>query len=164
MKKLIFLFIVIIIVSCKNETTKSNIDLNEVMEIEKEVTKDISDTSDNQIFLNKELTKEKLQELYDLIVLKNEHPEFKVSINKQLKSYVNDSIPNKAIAEGTINNIALKGDIIQVSDSIQKVELYFDFLTKNTVKKDSIWAIFTSKTIIVNGEELKSTKVTFSYN
>ncbi len=117
-------------------------------------------------FLYQELSTVKLQELYDLLALKQEHPEFKESIETQLENYTNDTMAaiNKPEKESLIKNIELKGNLIEVSDSVQKMKLYYDVVSNNLIQKDSIWAEVTTHEIEVNGKKVKSKKIKFSAN
>ncbi|RZN83846.1 MAG: hypothetical protein EVB11_03755 [Winogradskyella sp.] len=179
MKNRIYIFIVLILFSCNNRNDSPNAkeashfeeaDLEiEKVSIESEKDKDTDDLMldieefnfATESFQYEELSQLKLQEMYDLLSLQKSKPEFSESIELQLKDYT-DTIKQSLIAEEVIiQNLELKEDLIQVSDSTQKMKLHFDIVSKNSIKKDSIWAIITTKIILFEGEKIKSNKIRF---
>ena len=109
MKKLIYIFIVLIAVSCNNQPEKST-DKNmlEMNEDDYEVKISGSGESIDNSFIYEDLSIQKLQEMYDLISLKEKHPEFAKTIKSQLKVYTNDSINIPNSKDVLIKNIKLK--------------------------------------------------------
>lgn len=116
----------------------------------------------NNSFVYEELAAQKLQEMYDLISLKDKHPEFAKTIKSQLKDYTNDSISISNSTDILIKNIKLKGEIVKVSDSVQKMKLFYDIISNNNTMQDSIWAIITINEIAFEGKKIKSKKIKFS--
>lgn len=161
MKKLIYIFFVIII-SCNNRDEKvmnaDTIEMNSNYETEDIENKKIKSNT----FIHEDLSTQKLQEMYDLLSLKLKHPEFEETINSQLKTYTNDSINIPNSTDVIIKNIKLKEEIIQVSDSAQKMKLYYDVVSNNTIQKDSIWATITINKITFEGNKKKSKKIKFN--
>ncbi len=158
MKKLIYIFIVLIMVSCNNNMKDNAPVVNadyETLEAEKFIIKP-------NTFIYEELAIQKLQEMYDLISLKDKHPEFAKTIKSQLKTYTNDSIGIPNSKDVLIKNIKLKEEIIQVSDSVQKMRLYYDIVSNSSIQKDSVWATITINEIIFEGKKIKSKKIKFN--
>ena len=120
-------------------------------------------TENNTTFLYKNMTTEKLQEFLDLIALQNKHPEFSEEIKSQLKNYTKDSLSNyKTIEDVLIKNIELQGAIIKLNDTIEKMKITFDLISKNDIKQDSIWAEVTTHGVELNGKQMQSRKVRFN--
>jgi len=164
MKKLAWVFSVLMILSCKNETTKNMIETSSATEAVEDISLIETAKPSAEIFKYQELSTIKLQELYDLLTLKHEHPEFKESIESQLKNYTNDIMINSNKSESLIKNIKLKGDLIKVSDSVQKMKLYYDIVSNSLIQKDSIWAEVTTNHININGKKIESKKIKFTTN
>ena len=158
MKKLIYIFSVLILVSCNNNMKESapavNVDYETLEEAEEFIIKPSS-------FIYEELATQKLQEMYDLINLKDKHPEFAKTIKSQLKDYTNDKISTPNSTNILIENLKLKGELIKVSDSVQKMKLYYDMVSNNSKQKDSLWAIITVHEINFEGKKIKSKKIKF---
>ena len=163
MKNIRLIFIVFIIVSCKSETAKSSNTLEHAIEsVEMKVEEKLveKNTENNTTFLYKNMTTEKLQEFLDLIALQNKHPEFSEEIKSQLKNYTKDSLSNyKTIEDVLIKNIELQGAIIKLNDTIEKMKITFDLISKNDIKQDSIWAEVTTHVVELNGKQMQSRKV-----
>lgn len=156
MKKLIYIFIVQIVVSCNNMKDNApsvNADY-EVLKTEKIIAK--------PNFIYEELAIQKLQEMYDLISLKEQHPEFSKAIKSQLKAYTNDSIGIPNSKDILIKNIKLKGEVVKVSDSVQKMKLFYDIISNSSIKQDSIWAIIMTNKIDFEGKKIESKKIKFN--
>lgn len=158
MKKLIYIIIVLIIVSCHNNMKDNAPSVNadyEFIETEKFIVK--------PNFIYEELAVQKLQEMYDLVSLKDKHPEFSKTIKSQLKAYTNDSINISSSSDVIIKNMKLKGEVVKVSDSVQKMKLFYDIISNNNnTKQDSIWAIITTYKIDFEGKKIESKKIKFS--
>ncbi len=162
MKRLIYIFVVLFITSCTNNRKEVSI---EAVEMEKTETvlestalEDVKET-----FTFQHLTEQKLQDYFDLLVLKQQHPEFIDDIRTQLHELSEDSIIISYFPqEVDIKNVQQIGETQQISDSIQKIKLRFDISTNDSVKKDSIVAIIKTKRITLDNEELISTKVVFT--
>ncbi len=163
MKKLVNIFVVLLIISCANER-KSEAPI-EVVNMEKtETVLENSAMEDvKEAFTFQHLTEQKLQDYFDLLVLKQQHPEFIDDIRAQLHELSEDSIIISYFPqEVDIKNVQQIGETQQISDSIQKIKLRFDISTNDSVKKDSIIAIIKTKRITLDNEELISTKVVFT--
>ncbi|WP_223032407.1 hypothetical protein [Hanstruepera marina] len=166
MKKLIYIFIIIIIISCNNNETKSisteSIDFEEATIDEEYAIPETYAVSKTTRFEHQKLSIEKLQEFYDLLVLKQKHPEFNEDISIQLKKYTDETLLNFKKKEAIIKNVKLLENPIQVSDSTQRIKLGFDLVSNELITKDTIWATIFTKNIIVEGNTKKSIKIKFS--
>ena len=170
MKKIFFIFIVLIIVSCKNNTVKSSSEMEQVtegvrMDLELEefyIPEEATVDNKTETFEFKELTTEKLQELYDVLTLIQKHPEFKDSLTSQLKTFTKDSLAVITSSEVIIDNLRLKGNVLKTNDSTQKMKLFYNITSKNNKTLDSIWAEITFKSINVDGKKMKSKKLKFN--
>lgn len=115
--------------------------------------------------MNTPLINQKLQEFYDLLALQNQHPEFMDEVAEQLKNYTQDSISNfKVDKVVVIKDIRRLGNVIRVNDSSEKIKLTYTKMVDNIKTVDTIYAIISNKTILVDNEPLTSNKVRFSKN
>ena len=109
------------------------------------------------------LTSEKLQNYFELIKLKNEHPKFQEDILEELKGISDEEFTKIDSSESfTIENIRMVGKGIILSDSVQKMILHYDFVSENQTKTDSIAAWIKTKSVLLEGVPKKSFKITFS--
>ncbi|AUC82165.1 hypothetical protein CW733_08500 [Lacinutrix sp. Bg11-31] len=157
-------------VSCKNKTVKSSSEMEQVtedvrMDLELEefyVPEETTTNNKTETFEFKELTTEKLQELYDVLTLIQKHPKFKDSLTSQLKTFTKDSLAVPKSLEITIDSLRLKGSVLKPNDSTQKMKLLYNVTSKNNKTQDSIWAEITFKTINVDGKQMQSKKLKFN--
>ncbi len=141
------------IVSFKNTSPEAEIfadkDLNEVF---KKV-----DFEKNTAQLTP-LIKQKLQEYYDLLVLKETNPEFSDEIKEQLKKLSDEKLEiASTINPVSIKNILFISALEKVSDSIQKVKFSYE---RNS-KKDSLTAIIKSSPIKIEDQIIWNTQILF---
>ena len=68
----------------------------------------------------------------------------------------------KTIEDVLIKNIELQGAIIKLNDTIEKMKITFDLISKNDIKQDSIWAEVTTHGVELNGKQMQSRKVRFN--
>ncbi|GAA3612380.1 hypothetical protein Q4Q39_04370 [Flavivirga amylovorans] len=157
MKKLIYIICILIFISCKNEVNK----VSEIPAFEEEDAEVYR--SDDNFVMNRYqiLSTQKLQEYFDLIKLKEKHPEFKDDILIQLRKLSNDSIPNYA-GDFSIENIRQVGEVETISDSVQKIKLVYNVVSDAYKSNDSILATISSKTIFIDDTATISNKVVFS--
>ena len=165
MKKLICVFMILFFASCSNRAEKnmefSPVDIDDYNDQIEDL--EISRIESNSMrYIN--LSQDKLQEMYDLVALKQSHPEFKKTIESQLKNYTLDSLITIAKEESHIKNVKIKEKIIQVSDSVQKMKLYYDIVSVTSTKPDSIWAEVITNTLVIDGETKIANKIKFSFN
>lgn len=163
MKRFLYIYVAFFMMSCANER-KNEAPIEGVnMEKTETMLESTAFEDAKEAFTFQHLTEQKLQDYFDLLVLQQQHPEFIEDIRTQLHELSEDSIiisyfPQKV----DIKNIQQIGETQIISDSIQRIELRFDIITNNSVKKDSITAIIKTKTITLDNEELSSTKVVFT--
>jgi hypothetical protein len=114
-------------------------------------------------FLYQQLTNQKLQDYFDLLLLQKNHPEFKNDIIKQLQDISDEQRTISATANNIkIQNIKQIGMPQKLSESVQKLTLSFDIVIGKTRQKDTIFAMINAKKISLDGKEFVSTKVFFS--
>lgn len=163
-KHIIIILANILFSACAMETkTMKNADThNKIVTLdEEEIIADFE--ADSQI--NAQLITQKLQDFYDLIALNNKHPEFADDVTKQLKNYTSGPIDNFTVDDIVlIKNIKQLGNIISVNDSTQKIKLTYKKVTKSIKAADTIYAIISNKTIMIDGKNLVSNKIQFSKN
>jgi len=164
MRKLLYIFIALFIISCAKKQKEAPIEATESMEIDK--TETVIETAaiedKKEAFSYQNLTEQKLQDYYDLLVLQQQHPAFIEDIKTQLQKLSKDviTIPD-ATEKVTIKNVQQIGESQQVSDSVQKIRLSFDVVTENSKKRDSITALVSTKKLYLDQKEIISTKVVF---
>jgi hypothetical protein len=109
------------------------------------------------------LVEKKFKEFYNLNVLLKDYPDFKNDIESRIENFttgrrkifqINDSIK--------VVNIRQKGPFIKVSDSTDMTQVLFDVITDTEIKTDSVTAFITKKKLLIDGEEVTSTKVKFT--
>lgn len=160
MKNSIYIFSILLFFSCSNRSEKNSFN-DDILVSDIEVEMESFEVAPES-FKYKELSHQKLQEMYDLMSLKQSSPKFHEIIQLQLEAYT-DEVEEISIDEDVkIENLELKEDIITVSDSIQKMKLYYDLVSNNTIKKDSIWMTIINKTIRLENELVTTKKVKFS--
>lgn len=153
MKKLIYIIAVLFIWSCANGPS-----LNKEAAID-EVTSKVAEfeKGENAIF------KEKLTRYFDLLKLKEIHPDFETDLISQLQNLSQNEIIEIKNLEGiNIENITVVNNISTVSDSIEKVKLTYNIVGKNISKKDSIYAYKTTTEIMIDGYPVKSFDIKFA--
>ena len=169
MKKLYYILSLFLVFSCMNNAEKKALDLEEESVLETETLNvneavDIK-TENAYLFTEQDIAYQKLQEFYDLNVLKQHHPEFEEDISKQIAELSNSELNLPRLTrEIKINNLKQIETAEQLNDSILKLKLSYDLHSEQGTQKDSITAIIKTSTIIIEGKEQKSYKVTFEKN
>uniref|UniRef100_UPI0025E7610D hypothetical protein n=1 Tax=Winogradskyella sp. TaxID=1883156 RepID=UPI0025E7610D len=164
---ILLIFISILLSACAMENRKvKSADENYEMATEDLDVEILDDFKvESTIDINKPLINQKLQDFYDLIALQNQHPEFTDEVAEQLKNYTNDSISNfKTDNIAIIKNVKQLGKVVFINDSTQKIKLSYTKVMKNNKTIDTIFAIITNKTIMIDDKTLVSNKVSFSKN
>ncbi len=155
MKKTIILLLSFML-SCVNHTTKNDVyalEDSELMEYEMKA---------NNFTLEK-LASEKLQNYFELLKLKKEHPEFKEDIVLRLKEFSKQELVKMDDLDSFyVKNIRKAETALKLSDSVQKLKLYYDITLGNRNKTDSLNALITSKKIMLDGIETKSIVIKFA--
>lgn len=158
MKQIIILLVIIMTVSCAKQRDPSDMHFETEEIYETDLDYDAKTMGVNYA----DLSIQKLSEYFELIQLQQQHPEFDDDIQLQISGLIKDSTILKAYPEPfSITNIEPADSIIKLSDSLHSVTLYFDVLSNNKTSKDSIVALITTKTILLDAQEVVSTKVTF---
>jgi len=162
MKKSIYILLCLLWMSCANETKSSKLEVVDEEQLEAP-TRDFDMSAPIKAKESYEnLAISKLKNYFDLIRLQNEHPEFREDILIQLQDLTKDGDASYNYSDiDSIQNIQQKGTTIQVNDSIQRLKLYFEKVQGSQVIPDSITAIITTKTITLDNQTVKATKVKF---
>ncbi|TMM55898.1 hypothetical protein FEE95_14715 [Maribacter algarum] len=154
MRKTIFVLVIWILSSCGNNMNKEYI-----------VTNDDSTASEYEIdrkdFTLENLVSERLKNYFELLKLKNEHPEFQEDILKQLKDFSKEGFIKTDSSNFSVENIRTVGETVVLSDSLKSMRLYYDSVSTNGIETDSIDALIMTKIILLDGIETKSTKISF---
>lgn len=154
--KKIYIFIFLIYFSCSRVREQENIVYAEEdnMVIEEGFMKfDINNTDQLTTIL-----KQKLQEYYDLLILKNSSPEFNEQIDSQLNKILREKPQTDTFNDSTkINNITFLSDPENVSDSIQKIK----FSYKAGTIIDTLSAIIKTTPITIDDQMIWSTNISF---
>lgn len=110
------------------------------------------------------ISTQKLNEYFELVKLKQQHPEFESDINEQLLSFTTDSLSVlKYGSDFTISNIQQTGNRKIISDSVEVFTLKYTVTTDSKVFQDSILTHVTSVTHYLQSvEAVNIKKVKFS--
>ena len=152
----------IICISCANNSPEQNLKAFEINDVE---IHEATSESEAESFVYEKMIGQKLQDYYDLSVLQIKHPDFKETIEQQLRRISKDSsildIPNEKL---WIHNVRQHGKHQELSDSIHKIKIIFDIVGENFLKKDSITAIIKNKVIILDEKKTQTISISFSKN
>lgn len=160
MRKGIYILVCLLWISCANETKSSKFEMADEEFLETpmlEVDMDVSKTIKTQ----ESLAINKLLDYVDLIKLKNQHPEFREDIMLQLQALTKDTLVLPYTQIVAIQNIRQSDSAIHVNDTLQHLHLYFDVISNNKTYPDSIRALITSRTILLDDKPVISSKVRF---
>lgn len=106
----------------------------------------------------KPLLKQKLQEYYDLLLLKNSSPDFSEQIDKQLNKILKETTRIDSLNDSTrINNITFLSDPENVSDSVQKIK--FSYEAGPII--DSLSAVIKTTPVTIEDKVIWSTNISF---
>lgn len=151
MKNILYILVLLFIVSCKNETMKS-------VSADMEVSTDAVESTVNSNALQ-DISTQKLNEYFELIQLKQLHPEFESDINAQLLSFTNGHKSFKNYEEGfMVSNIQHSGKSKTLSDSVEVFTLKYTVTTHSKIFKDSIKTYVTSGTDYLESVEVVTIK------
>jgi len=165
MKKFIYIFVAsLLMISCANsnkEASVSDIDFAE-NEVVGNSNKDLEEAA---TFTNTQLAEAKLQDYFELLTLRQKHPEFKEEIRSQIKSLSESNLTiSDSIDIISVENLRQVGAVLQFGDSLHKIKFYFNVITENGVREDSITAVLRAQKVTIEQQEVMSTKVTFEKN
>ena len=154
MKRLLLIICGLLIVSCANETRSMKYEAAEVSDY------DEAFYETNYSF--ETISEQKLKEYFDLLKLKQAHPDFKEDIVLQLKKFSSDStIGLNYPKDFSIENISQVGPMQRLSDSVQHIKLSYDVVGTTKTFKDSILVIISQKNIRLDSEVITSTQIRF---
>lgn len=150
----------LIMISCANETKNKTESID--YELEEPIEYDDNYSMDSKPITYEYLVQQKLIDYFDLIRLKQEHPEFEKDIILQLQRFSKDStIYNKYLKIDSIKNVRQVGAVLRESDSVQRIKLYFDIVSDNKIKSDSISAIILTRAALVDDIIFPTTLILF---
>ena len=137
----------------------------------KEATNRNKKSSDNDYFFgiinsskkNGSLIEKKFKEFYDLNTLLKKYPNFKENIEKRIDNFTTGTSVIFDLTDSLkITNIRQQGGLTKISDSVQMTKVLFDIVSGNMTKTDSVLAFITKKKVLIDSEEVISTKVKFT--
>ncbi|WP_157957347.1 hypothetical protein [Winogradskyella tangerina] len=166
LKHIVLFSISLLFAACAMESNKVNTSESDYkyVDIEESAATEADDYGSN-ISGDQALINEKLQDFYDLLALQNKHPEFTKEVIEQLRNYTSNSIEEFSSENAfVIKNISQLGQAEVLNDSVKKLKLVYDKISENVKVTDTIYALITSKTIVIDGESFKSNKIQFSKN
>ena len=108
------------------------------------------------------VTEQKVEEYFDLIQLKKQHPEFEEDIKTQLQQFSSDSTIGMNYAKDfKIENLIISNPFETLSNQSKSAKLYFDVVNDENRVKDSIYAVIKQKDTLIDGKTISSYKVRF---
>ena len=121
MKNIAYICLLLFIIACShNNKSSSEVDAN----LEEPTV--LSEIDDKKVasFKHENFTKQKLQDYFDLLILKENYGGFDNKISSQIENLTEDSIQlPKKLDQVLIQNLELIGNPVKLSDSIQKIRL-----------------------------------------
>lgn len=159
MRKLIYIlfFLTLVITGCNNQYAPSDKSISNNAEVELNM-----DKASYRINSFEKLSSLKLREYFDLLKLQKEHPEFN-DIQKQLQRYASEDLIYASFSKDfKIENIQQVGAVYKISDSLNKLKLKFDLVSKDTLIKGAVFVNISSKTIDLDGNKVITNKVRFT--
>ena len=163
MKKLAYISFTLLFLGCANVSEEKSFATND--SAESEITKDEATINVEEAFPYATITGQKLQEYFDLVALKNQHPAFAETISEQLEQLTNDTILlPKGQDSVAVKNLSPVGSIRTINDTLQQQEFTYSIVSKTMFKTDTLTAFIVTKPVMVDGVEAVSTKVLFRNN
>nr|WP_321230789.1 hypothetical protein [uncultured Psychroserpens sp.] len=105
------------------------------------------------------ISTQKLNEYFELVKLKQQHPEFESDINEQLLSFTTDSLSVLNYgSDFTISNIQQTGNRKIISDSVEVFTLKYTVTTDSKIFQDSVLTRITSRADYLDPEEAVTIK------
>jgi len=157
MKKLLYIGISLLLMACAEAPERDTLKELEAVEttFEEETTA--------EAFKYATVTEQKLQEYFDLLIVKNKHPEFSETVNTQLRSFVQDSLLFETYEDSVdVKNLHQIGDGQIVNDSIEKLKIGFTIGSLHRYKTDTVTAYIITNRVMVDGQETRNITITFS--
>jgi len=158
MKKLAYISFALVLLSCANVSEDKSFATSDVAEDEA-VNVSTTETIE-EAFPYATITEQKLQEYFDLTVLKSKHPEFSETIVEQLKQITKDSILLPRGQDSVaVKNLTPLGSIRKINDTLQLQKFTYSIASKTIFKTDTLTVYISTKPLLVDGIEVVSTKV-----
>ncbi|MEX0275270.1 MAG: hypothetical protein AB3N16_12925 [Flavobacteriaceae bacterium] len=159
MRKLFLIAVLCVIGSCGHENNYKVKEPAVVFEAEVH-TPDVN--KEKEVFGYQVMATQKLQDYFDLALLKENFPDFKDNIDTQLNKLINDttSIPEE-MTKVHIKNVQQIGKDLVISDSIKMIRLSFDIVSNGLIRKDTITAEVSTRRISIGDENVIGTKMRF---
>jgi len=159
MKRLLYILPFFLIVACNNAPEKDM--LSEIEAIEEELAN--ATVSESEPFEYATITEQKLQDYFDLLIIKNKHPEFSEAINTQLKSFARDSLLFDTDQDSVdVKSLSQVGAAEIVNDSVKRLKIAFNVGAAQRFQSKTVTAIITTNTVVVDGKLTENTNVTFT--
>lgn len=162
MKKLACIHIALFFISCANVSEENSVPTSDIAESE---TIETAATTIEEAFPYATITEQKLQDYFDLVALKNKHPEFAETISQQLVRLTKDSM---VVMEGQhsvdIKNLRPIGNMFTLNDTLQQQKFEYNIASRTLLKTDTLTVNIITKTMEIEGKEVRATKVIFTKN
>lgn len=163
MKKLVSILCTVFLIGCANVSEEKQFATSDMTE--REATEEVAPLEVEEAFPFATVTEQKLQEYFDLLVLKNKHPELKETIVAQLKQLTTDSITfPKGQDAVDVKNLSPLGPLVKINDTLQEQSFQYTIASKSILKTDTLTVQISSKPIQIDGIETLTTKVVFRKN
>jgi len=157
MKKLRYLGISLLLLACAEAPERDS--LKELESVETTFEEGTSE----EAFEYATLTEQKLQEYFDLLIVKNKHPEFSETIETQLQAFAIDSLSFTTNQDSVdVKNLHRIGNGQMVNDSIEKLKIGFTIGSLRQYKTDTVTAYITTNKVMVDGVESRNITIIFS--
>ncbi len=158
MKKVAYICFALVFLGCANVSEEKSFATSDMAENEATESAPINI---EEAFPYATITQQKLQDYFDLVVLKNKHPEFAKTISEQLLQITRDSIVlPKGQDSVDVKNLKPIGDLFTRNDTLKYQKFEYTLASGNSLKTDTLTAYIISKTITIEGKPVVSTKVT----
>ncbi len=163
MKQLVYIVFIAFLIGCNNTSEENSLATSD--STESEFIEETAATTIEEAFPYATITQQKLQEYFDLLAIKNEHPEFAETISAQLRQITTDSIllPNEQDSVA-VKNLSAVGPFIKINDTLQKQSFLYTLASKTIFKTDTLTAHIITKPIEIEGDRTLAIKLVFKKN
>ncbi|WP_432411558.1 hypothetical protein [Rasiella sp. SM2506] len=162
MKQLVYILFTVLLIGCANVSEEKSFATSDTAETELD---EASSIPIEEAFSYATITEQKLQEYFDLLVLKNKHPELAETISAQLRQITTDSILLSREQDSVaVKNLSALGPLVKINDTLQEQSFLYTIASKNLSKTDTLTAHIITKPIRIDGIETLATKVVFRKN
>ncbi|WP_412986349.1 hypothetical protein [Pontimicrobium sp. IMCC45349] len=161
MKKLGYILNFMILASCMNSANEAEMKSIEPVFATESMDNDDFFSYTASDFNNTQLAAQKLQEYYDLSLLKQQHPEFENDIKLQLENLgeLTLNLPKTARSINIDSVTELSKETL--TDSTKRIVLKYTSNSDRGKTTDTISAIIKTKTITVDNQPITTTKLKF---